>query len=204
MYIQNIYRPFTSIRFGHFEFGTLVHRSDGRMQRVGLFSMTEDNRRLLSQATRIEGAKIHETDVSNIVRNNITMPVLAVSKGLRRVVTLFSSNIYFGLCDDSDMDMTEIVCAAHELGAYAHEHTAKNSQPLVTEDHIRSQYAKSTRLLLEDAFVNNTAVYVIYNHCLSDFLDEAELEIKEYIARWNRKSLHRTPSLVYRTPILVQ
>jgi len=190
MYVHSIYQPFVSIKVGNLTFGTLVHHNDGCFAKMELFSMLEDNRHMFSQVMRFEGAKLDEFNAANAIRNDIVMPLLVVNNNPHRCATLFSPNMYFGTRESADQDAPETVFTENELNSYiCNNENMSETASLVAEKYIHRHYARSAGAVLTNAFDDNNDVYLIYSHCLSDFLDEAELEMKEYIRRWNGKKV---------------
>lgn len=178
MYMQCIYQPFAQISAKRLVFGVLVHHRDGTFEQVELFSMAEDNRKMFTQAMRFEGMKLHESEIDSVLNSGVLTSVLAVSKSPRRRAALFSPSLYFEV-----VGAERLVLSDYEL----------EQEMGVDSRLVHAECVRSMRSLLCDAVQESDGVYMILDHCLSDFLDEANMEIREYIARWNNDSVNRAP-----------
>lgn len=180
MHTKDVYQPFAHIDSNRLVFGVLVHHRDNTFEKVELFSMKENNKKLFTQAMHFEGMRLHESDVDSVLYGGVVTSVLTVSKHPRDI-KLFSPNLYFEVAEYKDYDAMSVVLAGHELEQKAH----------VDGDAIHAEYVRPMRSLLTSALVEHDGVYTIFDHCLSDFLNEADMEIKEYITRWNQSKLQK-------------
>lgn len=180
MHIRDVYQPFAHIDANRLAFGVLVHHQDNTFEQVEMFSMKEDNRKLFSEAMRFEGMRLHESDVDNALYGGVITSVLTVTKHPRDI-KLFSSNLYFEIAEHESYNTPSVVLTDQELEQKAY----------VDSDAIHAEYVRPMRSLLAVVFAENDGVYTIFDHCLSDFLNEADMEIREYIARWNKSKLQK-------------